>query len=91
MANKTTSTQEKEIVTYIKSLKKDIEIKQNSRSIIAPNELDIFLPEYKLAIEYNGIYWHTEKNGKKGRNYHLTKTKQCVEKNITLLHIFGNE
>lgn len=90
-ANKATSKQEKEIVEFIKSLKEDIIIKQNSRSIIAPNELDVYLPEYKLAIEYSGIYWHTEGNGKKDRNYHLNKTKLCYESDITLLQIFGNE
>jgi len=35
-------------------------IKLNDRCVISPLELDIYLPDYKLAIEFNGIYWHSE-------------------------------
>lgn len=62
---------------------------QNSRSIIKPYELDFYIPEYNVAIEFNGLWWHSEKN--KGRNYHIEKTKLCLEKNINLIHIFENE
>jgi len=37
-------------------------------------ELDIFFPELKIGIELNGLYWHSELNGK-GRLYHLNKLK----------------
>lgn len=60
----------------------------NSRKIISPLELDIYIPEKKLAIEYDGIYWHSQINDKK---YHLNKTKLCEEKGIQLIHIFENE
>ena len=66
----------------------DIEI--NSRKIIYPKELDIFIPSKNIAIEFNGIYWHSEKYGK-GGNYHLNKTKMCEKKEIKLIHIFENE
>lgn len=66
------------------------EIIINSRKIINPLELDIFLPEKNLAIEYNGLYWHSEIRGKH-KNYHLSKTNMCVKKNIHLIHIFENE
>ena len=42
------------------------------------------MPDFKLAIEYNGYYWHS----KKDKNYHLNKTELCNEKGIQLLHIF---
>ena len=63
---------------------------QNDRSIISPLELDIYLPDHNLAIEFNGLFWHSELNGK-DKNYHLNKSLQCYEKNITLLHIFEDE
>ena len=38
------------------------EILLNSKSIIKPLELDIFLPELNLAFEFNGLFWHNENN-----------------------------
>ena len=77
------SSLEKEIANYI-----NIEnIQTNTRKIIPPLELDIYLPDYNLAIEYNGLYWHSLHN----KDYHLNKTEKCAEKGIQLLHIFESE
>jgi hypothetical protein len=62
----------------------------NSKSIIQPYELDIYLPDYNLAIEFNGIYWHGESQGK-DQYYHIDKSKKCWEKKINLIHIFEDE
>lgn len=48
-------------------------------------ELDIYVPEKKLAIEVNGVYWHTEKHGR-GKEYHLNKTIKAKECGVRLLH-----
>lgn len=77
------STAEKEIIDFIKI--NNIQI--NIRSIIPPYEIDIYIPEHKLAIEFDGLYWHSNKP----KNYHLVKTQMCEEKGIQLLHIFENE
>ena len=78
-----------EIMDFIKS--HDIEnVQINRRTIIAPLELDIYLPDYNIAIEYNGLYWHSETNHK-DNSYHLTKTLLCQEKGIKLIHIFEDE
>lgn len=59
---------------------------RNTKSIIPPKELDFYIDRYKLAIEVNGIYWHSELGGaSRDRNYHINKWKICNEKNITLL------
>ena len=65
-------------------------ISQSNRSIINPYEIDIYLPDYNLAIEYNGLYWHSELGGK-GKEYHLHKTELCESKGIQLIHIFEDE
>ena len=60
-------------------------------------ELDIYLPDYNLAIEYDGLMFHSEgysdysmfKNTDK--SYHLKKTELCLENNIQLFHIFEGE
>lgn len=53
-------------------------------------EIDIFLPDIKLAIECNGTYWHSELNGRNNR-YHLTKTTECNKLGIHLIHIWEHE
>ena len=82
------SNSEKDILNWLKSY--NINIVENSRSIISPLELDFYLPDYKLAIEFNGLYFHSEKGGK-NKNYHLNKTNLCKEKGIQLIHVFENE
>ena len=61
----------------------------NNRSIISPYELDIYLPELKLAFEFNGLYWHNEIN--KPNDYHKIKTDLCLEKEIQLIHIYEDD
>ena len=79
---------EKELVEFIKSL--NIEFVENSRKIIKPLELDIYIPSKKIAIEFNGLYWHSEEYIK-DKNYHLIKTEECLKNNIQLIHIFEDE
>ena len=51
---------------------------------------DIYIPEKKIAIEYDGVYWHSERM-KPDRKYHLNKTNLCEEQGVQLLHIFESE
>lgn len=60
------------------------------RGLIPKYEIDIYLEKLKLAVEVNGIYWHSENLGKY-RDYHLYKTEKCLLEGIELLHIFDNE
>lgn len=84
-----TSKYESEILDFLKSLNIS-NIQTNIKTIILPYELDIYLPDYNLAIEFDGLYWHGESQGK-DKNYHINKTNLCKEKNITLFHIFEDE
>lgn len=65
------------------------------RTILKNNkELDIYIPEKNIAIEFNGLYWHScfDKNDEKNvSKRHIIKTDECEEKGIQLLHIFENE
>lgn len=54
-------------------------------------EVDIYIPEKKLAIEYNGLRWHSEGFGEKDKDYHLNKTQLLAEKGIRLIHVFEDE
>lgn len=53
------SLKEKELCDYVRSIY-DGPILENDRTVIAPRELDIYLPEKKLAIEFDGTYWHAD-------------------------------
>jgi len=61
---------------------------QNDRKTIYPFELDFRIND--IAIEFNGLFWHNEKNGK-DKNYHLNKTNLCNDKNIKLFQFFEDE
>lgn len=83
-----TSHQEKELTDFIKSIYKD-EVIENTKSIISPMELDIYIPSKNLAIEFDGLYWHSELY--KDNNYHLNKTKLCNSRGIDLIHVFEDD
>jgi len=59
----------------------------SDRKILNPKELDFVLPDHNIAIECNGIFWHSELMGK-GRNYHIDKTLACQHNGIQLIHIW---
>jgi len=64
----------------------------NDRSVISPLELDIYIPDKKIAIEFNGSYWHSEAclTSVEARNKHIIKLKKCRDKRIRLFNIFEN-
>lgn len=67
---------------------------QNSKKILESGlELDIYIPDYNLAIEINGVYWHSyptfETSKQKSR--HLDKTNECRDQNIQLLQFWDTE
>lgn len=80
---------EKEVASFVKSIYNG-KVIENDREVIQPKELDIYIPEKHFAIEYNGLYWHSEKNGC-NQTYHLNKTRKCTEQGIRLLHIYSDE
>jgi hypothetical protein len=79
---------EKELVSFIQN-NYEGEIILNSRDLINPFEIDIYLPGLNLAFEFNGLYWHSELN--KDRNYHYMKTKLCDDKKVQLIHIWEDD
>lgn len=68
----------------------DCDVLSNDRTLINPLELDIVVPSLKVAIEYCGLYWHSELNGKM-RDYHLNKLELCEQAGYQLITIFEDE
>ena len=78
---------EGEVKEFISSLK--LLFEENTRKIIQPLELDIYIPSHNLAIEFDGLYWHSDKFTI--NNYHLNKTETCEKQGIQLIHVFEDE
>jgi hypothetical protein len=76
------SLKEEIIYEYIKSIYSG-EIIQSYRDGL---EIDIYLPEFKLGIEFNGLYWHSGKF--KENDYHLNKLNFFKSKDIDIKFIY---
>lgn len=84
-------SEENSVYDFVSSIYlKQIIHQDKGRTIIPPYELDIYVPEKKLGIEFDGLYWHAEERGKNSL-YHLRKTDLCEKKGIQLIHIFEDE
>lgn len=84
------SKNEIDLQNFIKGLCEGEEVRFNVRNVISPLELDIVNDTKKIAIEYDGLYWHSDIKIK-DKQYHLKKTKFCSEKGFKLIHIFEDE
>jgi hypothetical protein len=78
-----------ELVDFLNSVL-DEPVQTSNRNIISPKELDIVVPNKKVAIEFNGNRWHSELMGK-DKNYHLNKTTECERLGLQLIHVFESE
>ena len=81
-----TSKAEDEIINILK----DFCPQRHNRTLLEGKEIDIYLHNLKLGIEYNGLRWHSEEFGKDHR-YHLDKLNECNEQGIRLIQIFEDE
>jgi len=87
--NSTSSIPEKEIQEYVSGIYDGKIVNNDRTTIINPStghnlELDIYLPDIKKAIEFNGTYWHSLD---KAQLYDKIKKEQCEKTNINLLVI----
>ena len=87
-----TSIGQMEVLEFIRNiLPPNTLILKNDRKTVGGIELDIYIPRLKLAIEYNGLYYHSEISGEKDKNYHLNKLNKCLESDIRLIQIIDCE
>lgn len=80
------SQAEKELREFVAKL---ADIKTNDRTVIAPLELDIVIPKAQVAVEFNGLYWHSDKH--KESSYHKNKMEQCNQQGYKLIQVFEDE
>lgn len=86
-AHKYRSSHELEIQSWLRDW--GVDFSTNDRSIISPLELDIYIRSLNIAIEINGVYYHSTKFV--GRNKHRLKYEACRDAGVTLVTIFENE
>lgn len=86
--SKNISSKELEISNYIKSIY-DGDIILSDRKILEGKELDIFIPDHKFGIEFNGNYWHSELY--KPKNYHKEKFDMCQNRGVFLLQVYEDD
>ena len=82
----TFSKGEKDLLEYIRNIV-DCNIIENYRDL--GFELDIFIPDLKIAIEFNGLYWHSERVV--DINYHKNKSDRCRDNGIKLIHVWEDD
>lgn len=80
------SKAEKDIWLFVTSMTDAI---HHDRKVLNGLELDIYIPNKSVAIEFNESYWHSYPN--KEKDYHQQKTLACAQKGIRLIHIFEYE
>ena len=85
----TCSKCEQEVFDSLQDLLPNVAIVQNDRTVLDGKELDILIPDYKVAVEVDGDYWHC--SAFKEPRYHQEKTLECMKQGIELFHIFEHE
>jgi len=85
----TKSKGETEVINALKDLGlKNIE--HSNRTLLKGKEIDVWLPDFSLGIEFNGVYWHSEAAGcMKGEMYQ--KYQACKELGIKLINVWETE
>jgi len=79
---------EVEIKQFIESL--GFVVEHSNWELLDNLEVDLYIPSKKIAIEIDGLYWHSLGKGeetKENKNKHLSKTNLLLDKGINLIHI----
>lgn len=77
---------ENDVKDFIESLGFDVEKYKTGFS-----EIDIFIPELNIGIEYHGNFHHSQFMGNHLSTRHLDNTIYCEQHNIRLIQIFEDE
>lgn len=89
--NQTASVPENALASWLVSIGESVT--RNDRSMLGGAELDIFIPNRKLAIEYHGLYWHSYASNETGpqRYRHHFKRTLADRNQIRLLQFYEDE
>ena len=83
------SQPELDLKSFLESF--DFTVKPRVTNILpSRQEIDLYLPDRNFGIEFNGLYWHSEEQGK-GRNYHQDKYLAAKAAGVQLLQIWEDD
>lgn len=91
------SGQHQQVIDYVCSIVGQDQVLINDRTLLNGKEVDLYIPSKKLAIEYNGVFYHAfrpEQSNpalRKDRKYHISKTFECEKVGVRLIHIFSDD
>lgn len=86
-----TSRLEDEVYEYIKKILPDTEkIIRRDRNVLGGKEIDILLPDRKIAIEVNGVFWHSER-ANRGRLDHKEKLDEITRCGYRLMVVWEDD
>ena len=81
------SVPEQQVADYMRDI--GAVIVQSNRTVIRPKEIDIFLPEQNIGIEFDGIYMHSSRMT--DSMHLLDKTMRAYDAGCKLIHVFSDE
>ena len=81
--HKNSSNKEIELQKFINNFYKIQKIRNKNY------EIDIYIPDLKIGIEFNGIYWHSEKF--KNKTYHYNKYLFFKNIDINIINIWEDD
>lgn len=84
------SSAEQELTEWVTSLLSGYDIRTSDRQLISPKELDIYIPAKNIAIEFNGLRWHTEEFSR-GKEYHYDKWRRCADQGVQLIQVWEDQ
>lgn len=61
-------------------------IRGSRKALDSKLELDFYIPDFNMAIEFNGVYWHSDKY--KHKNYHQQKFIDAHNSGLKLLQVY---
>lgn len=86
--NHTVSAMELELREYVISLVGTENVETNI-NMFGRNNFDIFIPPKNIAIEFNGVYWHSDEF--KDKNYHQKRSVTCMNNDVLLIHVWEDD
>lgn len=77
------------VTTHLMNAFPTLNVVHNTRKVIKPKEIDIYLPELRTGIEIHGLYWHSE--FRHAKSYHKDKWELATKNGIRLIQLFEHE
>lgn len=86
------SSPQRQIEEFIRSILPGIDVHRNHIGLFDDRrEIDIYIPSKSIAVEVDGVHWHSEHHGGKSRLYHHDKTLDLDKQGIRLIHVLDTE